>query len=198
MCMIERLHGILVERHPTLAVIECGGVGYGVQISARTGERLPAEGAEITLLTHLVVREDSMELFGFADAQEKELFLSMITVNGVGPKTAQRILSSVSPGDFLSIIARGDKAALSKIKGVGKKTAEMFVLNLKDKAMALSAVEGGEQTALLAPNQSEAIQALHTLGVKEPAASKAVEKAVEILGSNADVTKLIPEALKHV
>ena len=130
MCMIERLHGILVERHPTFAVIECGGVGYGVQISARTGERLPAEGSEITLLTHLVVREDAMELFGFADAQEKELFLSMITVNGVGPKTAQRILSSVSPGDFLSIIARGDKAALGKIKGVGKKTAEMFVLNL--------------------------------------------------------------------
>ena len=198
MRMIERLHGILVERHPTFAVIECGGVGYGVQISARTGERLPAEGSEITLLTHLVVREDAMELFGFADTQEKELFLSMITVNGVGPKTAQRILSSVSPGDFLSIIARGDKAALGKIKGVGKKTAEMFVLNLKDKAMALSAVEGGEQTALLAPNQCVAIQALHTLGVKEPAASKAVEKAVEILGSSADVTKLIPEALKHV
>ena len=117
MRMIERLHGILVERHPTFAVIECGGVGYGVQISARTGERLPAEGTEITLLTHLVVREDAMELFGFADTQEKELFLSMITVNGVGPKTAQRILSSVSPGDFLSIIARGDKAALGKIKG---------------------------------------------------------------------------------
>jgi hypothetical protein len=78
--MIERLHGILVERHPTFAVIECGGVGYGVQISARTGERLPAEGTEITLLTHLVVREDAMELFGFADTQEKELFLSMITV----------------------------------------------------------------------------------------------------------------------
>lgn len=196
--MIERLHGILVERHPTFVVLECGGVGYGVQISARTGERLPEEGTELTLLTHLVVREDAMELFGFADSQEKELFRSMISVNGVGPKTAQRILSSISPGDFLSIIAREDKAALGKIKGVGKKTAEMFVLTLKDKALALSSVEGGERTALLSPNQSEAIQALHTLGVKDPAAQKAVAKAVEILGENAKVTDLIPEALKHV
>lgn len=196
--MIERLHGILVERHPTFAVVECGGVGYGVQISARTGERLPAEDSEITLFTHLVVREDSMELFGFADAKEKELFLNMISVSGVGPKTAQRILSGISPEDFLSIVARGDKAALGKIKGVGKKTAEMFVLNLKDKALALSAVSGSESPALLSASESEALQALHTLGVKEPAAQKAVEKAVEALGPGASVTELIPEALKHI
>lgn len=196
--MIERLHGILVESHPTFAVVECAGIGYGVQISARTGERMPPEGTEVTIFTHLVVREDAMELFGFADRQEKELFLQMIEVNGVGPKTAQRILSSISPNDFLSIIARGDKAALNKIKGVGKKTAELFILSLKDKAMALSSVGGGETTALLSKNQGEAVQALHTLGVKDPAAQKAVEKAAEILGEEADVTKLIPEALKHI
>ena len=196
--MIESLHGILIERHPTFAVIECGGVGYGVQISSRTGERLPQEGSELTMLTHLVVREDAMELFGFADSQEKEVFLNMISVNGVGPKTAQRILSGISPGDFLAIIAREDKTALGKIKGVGKKTAEQFILALKEKAIALSSVSGGEQTALLSPNQSEAVLALHTLGVKDPAAQKAVEKAVEILGVNASVTQIIPEALKHV
>lgn len=196
--MIESLHGILIERHPTFAVIECGGVGYGVQISSRTGERLPQEGSELTMLTHLVVREDAMELFGFADSQEKEVFLNMISVNGVGSKTAQRILSGISPGDFLAIIAREDKTALGKIKGVGKKTAEQFILALKDKAIALSSVSGGEQTALLSPNQSEAVLALHTLGVKDPAAQKAVEKAVEILGVNASVTQIIPEALKHV
>lgn len=195
--MIERLHGILVERHPTSAVIECAGVGYGVQISARTGERLPAEGSEITLPTHLVVREDSMELFGFFDAKEKELFLSMISVNGVGPKTAQRILSGISPEDFLALVARGDKAALGKIKGVGKKTAEMFVLTLKDKAAAISAVSVGESTEL-SPGESEAVLALHTLGVKDPAAQKAVKKAIEVLGQSASVTELIPEALKHV
>lgn len=196
--MIERLHGILAERHPTFAVVECGGVGYGVQVSAKTGERLPAEGSEITLLTHLVVREDSMELFGFFDTREKELFLSMISVSGVGPKTAQRILSGISPEDFLSIIARGDKTALGKIKGVGKKTAEMFVLNLKDKALSLAVLSENGPKINTSQNESEAILALHTLGVKEPAATKAVEKAAEILGGSASVTDLIPEALKHV
>lgn len=195
--MIEQLRGILVQKHPTSAVIDCGGVGYGVQVSTRTGEALPATGTEVTLYTHLVVREDAFTLFGFIDEQEKELFLQMIEVNGVGPKMAQRILSSVSPGDFLAMISRGDRAALGRIKGIGKKTSEMFVLALKDKAAALSSVTGGNTTALLPAEEQEAVLALHTLGVKEPAASKAVEEAVEILGKGAGVEKIIPEALRH-
>lgn len=195
--MIEQLRGILVQKHPTSAVIDCGGVGYGVQVSTRTGEALPATGTEVTLYTHLVVREDAFTLFGFIDEQEKELFLQMIEVNGVGPKMAQRILSSVTPGDFLAMISRGDRAALGRIKGIGKKTSEMLVLALKDKAAALSSVTGGNTTALLPAEEQEAVLALHTLGVKEPAASKAVEKAVEILGKGAGVEKIIPEALRH-
>jgi len=195
--MIEQLRGILVQKHPTSAVIDCCGVGYGVQVSTRTGEALPATGTEVTLYTHLVVREDAFTLFGFIDEQEKKLFLQMIEVNGVGPKMAQRILSSVSPGDFLAMISRGDKAALGRIKGIGKKTSEMLVLALKDKAAALSSVTGGNTTALLPAEEQEAVLALHTLGVKEPAASKAVEKAVEILGKGAGVEKIIPEALRH-
>jgi Holliday junction DNA helicase RuvA len=195
--MIEQLRGILVQKHPTSAVIDCGGVGYGIQVSTRTGEALPATGTEVTLYTHLVVREDAFTLFGFIDEQEKELFLQMIEVNGVGPKMAQRILSSVSPGDFLAMISRGDRAALGRIKGIGKKTSEMLVLALKDKATALSSVTGGNTTALLPAEEQEAVLALHTLGVKEPAASKAVEKAMEILGKGAGVEKIIPEALRH-
>lgn len=195
--MIEQLRGILVQKHPTSAVIDCGGVGYGVQVSTRTGEALPATGTEVTLYTHLVVREDAFTLFGFIDEQEKELFLQMIEVNGVGPKMAQRILSSVTPGDFLAMISRGDRAALGRIKGIGKKTSEMLVLALKDKAAALSSVTGGNTTELLPAEEQEAVLALHTLGVKEPAASKAVEKAVEILGKGAGVEKIIPEALRH-
>ncbi|MFA6622624.1 MAG: Holliday junction branch migration protein RuvA [Fibrobacteraceae bacterium] len=195
--MIEQLRGILVQKHPTSAVIDCCGVGYGVQVSTRTGEALPATGTEVTLYTHLVVREDAFTLFGFIDEQEKKLFLQMIEVNGVGPKMAQRILSSVSPGDFLAMISRGDKAALGRIKGIGKKTSEMLVLALKDKAAALSSVTGGNTTARLPAEEQEAVLALHTLGVKEPAASKAVEKAVEILGKGAGVEKIIPEALRH-
>lgn len=196
--MIELLHGKVAVKHPTFVVIECAGVGYGVQVSARTGELIPEAGNEITLLTHLIVREDAMILFGFIDEQEKELFLKMIEVNGVGPKMAQRILSSVSPSDLLSMIAREDKASLSKIKGVGKKTVEQLVLSLKDKATALAATGDAAETIVLSSAEQEAILALHTLGVKDQPAKDAVKKAVEILGTGTDVAKLIPEALKHI
>jgi Holliday junction DNA helicase RuvA len=196
--VIERLCGILVQKTPLLAVIECGGVGYGVNVSARTGDLLPAEGSDATRLTHLVVREDSLTLYGFLDQQEKELFLNLIEVNGIGPKMAQRILSSVSPNDLLSLIAMEDSAGLSKIKGIGKKTSEMLVLALKGKALSISAVAGESSSLRLPLFVQEAILALHTLGVKDPAAKKAVEKAAEILGHGADSGKLIAEALRHV
>jgi len=196
--MIERLRGILVHKTPLMAVVECGGVGYGINVSARAGERLPNEGSEITLLTHLIVREDSLTLYGFFDVQEKELFLNMIEVNGIGPKMAQRILSSISPNDFLSLIAMENSAGLSKIKGIGKKTSEMLVLALKDKALSISAVAGENSSLAMPFAEQEAVLALHTLGVKDPGAKKAVEKAVEILGKNADSGKLIAEALRHL
>jgi Holliday junction DNA helicase RuvA len=196
--MIERLKGILVQKTPLMAVVECGGVGYGVNVSARTGEILPNEGSEIILLTHLIVREDSLTLYGFFDVQEKELFLNMIEVNGIGPKMAQRILSSISPNDFLSLIAMENSAGLSKIKGIGKKTSEMLVLALKDKALSISSVAGENSSLAMPFAEQEAVLALHTLGVKDPGAKKAVEKAVEILGKNADSGKLIAEALRHL
>jgi Holliday junction DNA helicase RuvA len=196
--MIERLRGVLVQKTPLLAVVECGGVGYGVNVSARTGEMLPNESSEITLLTHLVVREDSLTLYGFLDTQEKELFLNMIEVTGIGPKMAQRILSSVSPNDLLSLITMEDSHGLSKIKGIGKKTSEMLVLALKDKALSISATAGENSSAALPFAEQEAVLALHTLGVKDPGAKKAVEKAAEILGREADSGKLIAEALRHL
>jgi len=196
--MIERLRGILVHKTPLMAVVECGGIGYGVNVSARTGEILPDEGSEIVLLTHLIVREDSLTLYGFFDAQERGLFLNMIEVNGIGPKMAQRILSSVSPNDFLSLIAMENSAGLSKIKGIGKKTSEMLVLALKDKALSISAAAGGSSSLAMPFAEQEAVLALHTLGVKDPGAKRAVEKAVEILGKNADSGKLIAEALRHL
>ena len=196
--MIEQLRGIMAQKHPTFVILDCGGVGYGIHVSSRTGDTLPEIGTEVTLLTPLVVREDYMILFGFSQIQEKELFLQMIEVNGIGPKMAQRILSSVSVNDFLSMIAREDKVALGKIKGIGK-TSEMLVLALKDKALSISALSGDTTPEILLPNaMQEAIAALHTLGVKDPAAKKAVEKAASILGEAANVSLLIPEALKHV
>lgn len=202
--MIERIQGILAEKSPTFVVVDCGGVGYGINISAFTAGKLPEEGSEITLFTNLVVREDSMTLFGFADKTEKNLFLMLLDVNGIGPKMAQRILSGVSPADLLNMIASDNKSALSKIKGLGKKTCEQMSLSLKDKAGAmlqsLGDVEGSGITGMgvLTGAKLEAVLALHTLGVKDPAAEKAVVKAAEILGDSADAAALIPEALKYL
>ena len=202
--MIERIKGILAEKSPTFVVVDVNGVGYGVNISAYTAGKLPEEGAEVLLYTNLVVREDSMTLFGFADKTEKDIFLMLLDVNGVGPKMAQRILSGVSPADLLNMIASDNKAALSKIKGLGKKTCEQMTLSLKEKAatllQALGNVDGSGVTSIgtLTGAKMEAVLALHTLGVKDPAAEKAVVKAAEILGGSADAAALIPEALKYL
>ena len=202
--MIERIRGILAEKSPTFVVVDVNGVGYGVNISAYTAGKLPEEGAEVTLYTNLVVREDSMTLFGFADKTEKNIFLMLLDVNGVGPKMAQRILSGVTPADLLNMIASDNKAALSKIKGLGKKTCEQMTLSLKEKAgallQALGDVEGSGITGMgtLTGAKMEAALAPHTLGVKDPAAEKAVVKAAEILGDSADAAALIPEALKYL
>ena len=202
--MIERIRGILVQKSPTFVVVECAGVGYGINISAYTAGKLPEEGTEITLHTHLVVREDSMTLFGFADKTEKDTFIMLLDVNGVGPKLAQRILSGSTPADLLNMIASDNKAALGKIKGLGKKTCEQMTLTLKEKAgamlQALGDVEGSGITGMgaLTGAKMEAVLALHTLGVKDPAAEKAVIKAVDVLGDSADAAALIPEALKYL
>lgn len=202
--MIEQIRGKLIQKSPTFAVVEVAGIGYGVNISARTGGMLPEENAEVLLYTNLVVREDSMTLFGFADQAEKDLFLMLLDVNGVGPKMAQRILSGVAPADLLNMIASDNKSALGKIKGLGKKTTEQMVLTLKDRAatmlQALGNVEGSGVTGMgvLTGAKMEAVLALHTLGVKDPAAEKAVAKAYENLGDSADAAALIPEALKYL
>lgn len=202
--MIERVHGSLIEKSPTFVVVDVNGIGYGINISAYTAGKLPEVSNEVTLYTNLVVREDSMTLFGFADTTEKSTFLMLLDVNGVGPKLAQRILSGTSPADLLNMLASDNKSALSKIKGLGKKTCEQMVLTLKDKAatmlQGLGNVEGSGITSMgaLTGAKMEAVLALHTLGVKDPAAEKAVVKAVEVLGDSADAAALIPEALKYL
>ena len=202
--MIEQIRGKLIQKSPTFVVVDVAGIGYGVNVSARTGGMLPEENTEVLLYTNLVVREDSMTLFGFADQAEKDLFLMLLDVNGVGPKMAQRILSGVAPADLLNMIASDNKSALGKIKGLGKKTTEQMVLTLKDRAatmlQALGTVEGSGITGMgvLTGAKMEAVLALHTLGVKDPAAEKAVAKAYENLGDSADAAALIPEALKYL
>lgn len=193
--MIELLSGILKVKQPTFAVVDCNGIGFGLQLSARTGDSLPEIGNSVSLFTHLVVREDSLTLFGFSEFAEKELFLKMIEVNGIGPKMAQRILSSVSPASFLDMIAREDKTALSKIKGIGKKTVEQLVLALKDKAQILQTLES---SAPISNAEQETLLALQTLGVKESSAKEALKKAIQNLGNEASTAALISESLKYI
>lgn len=128
--MIERIRGILIEKSPTFVVVDVQGIGYGVNISAYTAGKLPEEGTEVMLYTNLVVREDSMTLFGFADQTEKNTFLMLLDVNGVGPKLAQRILSGTTPADLLNMIASDNKSALGKIKGLKRHFRKHKVLNL--------------------------------------------------------------------
>lgn len=199
--MIETLRGILTLKRPTMLVVECGGVGLGVQVSLNTSQNSPEIGQTIQLLTHLVVREDALQLFGFASAGEKELFLRLIEVSGVGPKLALRILSETDPATFLGMIATGDIKGLTGLKGIGRKTAEMLLVGLKDSAAALLAATGQAlpgSTAPTSPAQQEAVLALLSLGVKEPLARKAVEKAAALLGMEASVSQLVPEALRHL
>lgn len=193
--MIEEIQGVLSQKQATFVIINCNGIGYGIQVSARTSEVLPDLGTELKLLTKLVVREDSMTLYGFMDAIEKELFLNLIEVSGIGPKTTQRILSDVSPNDFLSYIALEDKNSLNKIKGIGKKTAELLLINLKDKALKLASIN--EENSIVSTVAEEAIAALNALGVKGHSAQKAVEKAIKALPKDSSISQIITESLKH-
>jgi len=182
--MISFLSGILVEKAAPQLVLEVNGVGYAVQASLTTFAALPARGERVKLLTHFVVREDAQLLYGFADSAERQLFRTLIKVNGVGPKLALAILSGMDSAHFSRCVLAGDITALTRLPGVGKKTAERLVVEMKDRlpewhadgaALASSDGEitaGGEQAVILA----EAETALVALGYKPTEASKMLSK----------------------
>ena len=194
--MISQLTGTLIDRTPTSLVVDVNGIGFTLQVSLPTSSRFSEIGSRITILSWMLVKEDEISLFGFADAMEREIFLALIGVNGVGPKTAQRILSETTPQALAASIVAGDAAALSKFKGVGKKTAEMLVVQLKGPLSKLGLAEQAEPAAASDnPRAAEAVLALVSLGVKEPAAQKAVEQAAKEFGPGASVEMLIAGAL---
>jgi Holliday junction DNA helicase RuvA len=199
--MIAFLAGRLVQALPTHVVVEVNGVGYEVFIPLSSFDRLPAPGGEVRLLTHLVVREDAHVLYGFATATERDLFRLLIqTVSGIGPKLALNILSGMTPATFRGAIARGDVKALSRISGVGRKTAERLVLELKDKVGEAGAWEASsEQRALSAGDQrlNDAVLALIALDFKAPEAHEAARAAQALLGAEATVEQLVRAVLKR-
>lgn len=192
--MIAFLEGILVEKQPTRAVLNVNGVGYEVAIPLSSFDRLPDENAACKLLTHFHVREDAQELFGFATEAERHLFRLLLSVSGIGPKTAMSALSGLSPRDIKAAIVEGDIKRLSSISGIGKKTAERMVVELRDKLSAgeaLEAVAGGLAPAPGDVKLRDAIMALISLGYKQAEAQKRVQDASAKAGHGASVEELI-------
>lgn len=179
--MIAYVKGLLAEKSPTRAVIEATGVGYELLIPVSTYERLPREGAEAKLLAYHCVREDDEQLFGFATANERELFAKLTGVSGVGPKIALAILSGASVGELALAIASKDAKRLSAVKGVGKKTAEKICVELKDKVDTLAFTARGGDGASFSPVAADAVAALRALGFNDETSSKMV---TDILAKN--------------
>ncbi|MBL1277813.1 MAG: Holliday junction branch migration protein RuvA [Ectothiorhodospiraceae bacterium] len=179
--MIGRLRGTLLEKKPPQLLLEVAGIGYEVNAPMTTFYDLPEAGSEITLHTHLAVREDAHVLYGFLREQDRLLFRTLIKVSGVGPKLALAILSGMPADEFASLVRIGDSAALTKLPGVGKKTAERLVVEMKDRLkdwqdVSLAMVSGAEAQAVSATNSSEkdAVSALISLGYKPQEASRMV------------------------
>lgn len=198
--MISFLHGKLVEALPTQVTVDVHGVGYEVLIPLSSFDKLPPPGGDMKLLTQLVVREDAHTLYGFATPAERDLFRLLVnSVSGIGPKTALNILSGMNPVAFRGAVANGDVKALSQISGVGKKTAERIVVELRDKVGAAGAWEASSAArSLAAADQkiNDAVLALMALGFKQVEAHDAVRAAQAVLGAEATVEQLVRAALK--
>jgi len=176
--MIAHLRGRLLSKSPNEAVIDCAGVGYGVTISVATFTSLPAEGTETSLHIYTHVREDQISLFGFAETQEKRLFEKLLTISGIGPKLAITVLSGIAADRLVTAIRSGDHASLTKIPGIGKKTAERVVLELKDKLDDMAVPVADSSGVHHGPAGDDVLSALVNLGYPRPIAQKAIETAI--------------------
>lgn len=198
--MITYLQGKLVDALPTQVTVDVQGMGYEVLIPLSSFDKLPKPGHEVKILTHLVVREDAHVLYGFMTATERELFRLLIaTVSGIGPKIALNILSGMNPTAFRGAVSNGDVKALSQISGVGKKTAERIVVELRDRFGAAGAWEASSaKHGLSAEDQkmNDAILGLIALGYKQAEAHEAVRAAAAMLGPDVKLDELVRACLK--
>jgi Holliday junction DNA helicase RuvA len=180
--MIAHLRGRLLTKTPNQAIVECAGIGYDVTISVTTFSALPNEGADVALHIHTHVREDQLALFGFSETQEKRLFEKLLTISGIGPKLAITVLSGIDASRLVTAIRSGDHATLTRIPGIGKKTAERVVLELKDKLddlpVSIPTTAGGSHQGAAGQAGDDALSALVNLGYARPIAQKAIETAI--------------------
>jgi holliday junction DNA helicase RuvA len=188
--MIAHLRGRLIAKHPNQAIVEASGVGYDINISVPTFSQLPALGTEIAFHVHTHVREDSIALFGFLRPAEKQLFERLICVSGIGPKLAITILSGMPADEMVGAIRGNDVARLTRIPGIGKKTAERMVLELRDKLQDFGAPS---VAAPASPIEEDVLSALVNLGYQRPAAERALAKVGN--GNRQSFEALFREAL---
>lgn len=193
--MIALIQGKLIEKTPTDVVVDCGGVGYHISISLHTYSLLP-EADYVRLYTHLQVKEDSHTLYGFMEKSEREIFKLLITVSGIGAGIARTMLSSLEPKAVIQAIAAGDVGTIQSVKGIGSKTAQRAILDLKDKVLKLYDVDevsfGQNNT-----NKDEALSALEVLGFNKKLAEKAIHNIVKVQ-PDATVESIIKLALKNL
>jgi Holliday junction DNA helicase RuvA len=197
--MIAHLKGTLLEKHPNQVIVETGGVGYDVTVPVSTFSALPNAGAEVRLHVHTHVREDAIALYGFFTRDEKALFERLISVSGIGPKLAVTVLSGLATADLVAAIRAGHVEQLVRIPGVGKKTAERMVLELRDKLQGLAATGAPAETlaagAALTSVEQDVLSALFNLGCARPAAETAVRKA-KAAGTPVEFEPLFRRALE--
>ena len=200
--MIARLRGTLLELAETIAVVDVAGVGYEVEVTTTAAADLAAS-PEVDLHTHLIAREDGQALYGFANVAERDLFRALVKVSGIGPKLAIALLSTVSPAEFSAAVANGNTATITRVPGVGKRTAERLIVELKDKVDALAAVGVNGDGKAHSPAR-EAAEALVALGYRESEAAQAVAAAREHAGEaggpgeEQTVEELVAEALRRM
>jgi len=193
--MIHHLKGRLVEKHPTHVVIECNGVGYFVNISLHTFALIPDEET-LYIYTHFHVREDAQSLYGFMEAAERDIFRLLISVSGIGTSTARTMLSSMSPTQIRDAIAGADVHAIQAVKGIGAKTAQRVIIDLKDKILKIyDMAEVSEKSDNT--NKEEALSALEVLGFASKQAEKAIDKALSG-DPSLSVEAIIKQALKNL
>lgn len=194
--MIAHLMGRVLEKAASEVVLDVGGVGYRVHLSAASATRLPPEGADVRLRIQTVVREDAIELFGFLSRQEEELFLLLTSVSQVGPKLAMNVLSGMEVDALARALAGGDVARLTQIHGVGKKTAERLVLELRDKVKGVVKGAPGEGAVPAGGARTDLVSALVNLGYRPSQAETAAANAVRRTGDQVPFEALLREALK--
>ncbi len=194
--MLDRIRGQVIGKSPTKIILEVAGIGYLLHIPLSTFEKIPSHG-EVTILTQLFIREDQIKIFGFATDEERDLFQLLLSVNGIGPNTAIMILSGSTVQDIKNAVVHEDAKALEKIKGIGRKTAERIILELKGVIKEITtfpsgAADGGQKALV-----SDAVMALVSLGYGRSVAENAVSEALRKLRTAENVEALVREALKY-